>query len=145
MKRKVHCLFVWPKANSLIGSDNWPLYGSLVVATYAQAAGACVDLVDRRRPDGLEEFHRLLGQADIVLVAATTADITDANIAIQAAKEAKKTVMVGGVHGSALQDPFEDFPLCDCVVRGDGMAVIGALLADWSNGCLLYTSPSPRD
>lgn len=144
MTNSLRCLFVWPRANSLMAADNWAFYGSLAVATHARECGAAVQIVDRRRAEGVTCYPQAAANADLIFVSATTADLPDANEAIRIAKEQGRYVVIGGVHATAVQNPFKDFLLADSAVRGDGMAVIAQLLEDWKRGApkRVYVGPA---
>lgn len=126
-------LFVWTKTNSLMGNDRWPFYGSLAVATYANYYGVEVEILDLRvESSDLILLNKIISH-DLIFVVFITSDMVSVKQVIRVCRQAKKPIILGGPHVSAVSsDILEKYIQQGCIiVKNDGISVIEEIINDF--------------
>jgi radical SAM superfamily enzyme YgiQ (UPF0313 family) len=95
-----------------------------------------VELIDECALDGP---HRPTADVDIAAISAMTTQARRAYEIADAYRQLGVTVIMGGIHPSAL--PEDALPHCDAVGRGDGETVLPHMLADWEAGLREHGRP----
>ncbi len=98
--------------------------------------------IDELSVDAVDQIVR--GDYDLVAISSLTARVLDAYRIADGLRETRTTVVIGGLHASAM--PHEAAQHADAVIQGEGELLWSELLADFEAGCMraLYSSFNAR-
>lgn len=143
-------LFIWPGIscggwNSLntksASESTYANHGYMMMSAVLKKHGHEVGLLDMREMTGWVDFERRLAKNkfDIGAMGFMSCDADTARIVGSIFKQLypNKPLIMGGVHLSANNDEFDQFPYADCVVRGEGEYVMLKIVNHIADGKII--------